>query len=195
MADKARRPVVFLDRDGTLIHDRPGHYLRQPGKLKLYPCTAEALRLLRSAGYRLVVLSNQSGIGRGYLDHAVLRLIHARLRRELRARGARLDGIYFCPHGPDAGCPCRKPKPLLARRAMRELGLTLRGGAVIGDKKADMDLARGLGIPGLMVKTGHWRSQRARYGGGLGAAVETGNVLTAARWLLRRKGSSSRAST
>jgi histidinol-phosphate phosphatase family protein len=176
---------VFLDRDGTLIHDRPGFYLRRPEQLRIYPYTAEALRRLRAAGFKLVLVSNQSGIGRGYLDHAMLGRIHRRLLQELRRKGARLDGFYFCPHGPWEKCACRKPSPYLARKASRELGLSLRGCYVVGDKKVDVDLARALGAESVHVLTGHGRSDRARHGKGLGAVHRTSNLLTAANWIVR----------
>ncbi|MBI4423594.1 MAG: HAD-IIIA family hydrolase [Elusimicrobia bacterium] len=184
----ARDKVVFLDRDGTLIWDRPGFYLRRPEQIRLYRSTPEALRLLRRAGYRLVVVSNQSGIGRGFLDHAMLKRIHARLRRELRARRARLDAIYFCPHRPDDACRCRKPLPTLARRAVRELRLTLKGAAMIGDKKADVDLAAALGIPSVLVRTGHARRQKRSFGRGVRPTHEARDILAAARWVVRSLG-------
>jgi histidinol-phosphate phosphatase family protein len=186
-ANARRRPVVFLDRDGTMIRDRPGFYLRRPDQVRIYPAAFEALRRLKAAGYRLVVVSNQSGIGRGFLDEAQLARIHRRLRGELRRRGADVDAIYFCPHHPDDGCRCRKPSPILARRALRDLGLTLTGAAVVGDKKADVDLARALGVPSVLVKTGHGRSQRARYGVELKPTHETGNLLSAANWIIGRR--------
>jgi histidinol-phosphate phosphatase family protein len=177
--------VVFLDRDGTLIHDRPGFYLRHPGQVRLYPHTAEALRRLRRAGFRLVIVSNQSGIGRGYLDHERLRVIHRRLLAELRRRGARVDGFYFCPHAPWENCRCRKPLPTLARRAVRELGLRLRGSWVVGDKKADADLARALGVRAVHLGTGHGRAQREKYGRRLRADHRASTLLSAVNWILR----------
>src|SRR5579863_4923651 len=126
-----RRPAVFLDRDGTLIHDRPGFYLRHHEALRVYPYTAQALRLLRAAGFRLIVLTNQSGLAHGYLDERMLARIHRKLRAALRRRGARIDDIYYCPHGPDDRCRCRKPKTPLARRAIRDWNLTLKGSAII----------------------------------------------------------------
>ncbi len=179
-----RRKAVFLDRDGTLVHDRPGFYLKRPEQLRVYPFSAAALRLLRRAGYRLVVVSNQSGLARGFFDRRTLDAIHRHLRERLRRGGARLDAIYFCPHHPDDGCRCRKPSPVLARRAARELGLRLRGSVVVGDKKADIDMAQALGLPSVLVRTGHGRSQRAAYGRRLRPTHETRNVLTAARWIV-----------
>lgn len=177
-------PAVFLDRDGTLIHDRPGFYLRRPEQIRLYPYTAEALKRLRRAGFKLIIVSNQSGIGRGYLDHPMLRRIHRRLRLELKRRGARLDGIYFCPHAPGESCRCRKPSPLLALQAVRERGLSLKGSFVVGDKKADADLARALGIPSVHLKTGHGRDERERYGARLGATHRAPHLLSAAKWII-----------
>lgn len=184
----AKRRVIFLDRDGTLIYDRPGCYLRRPEQLRLYRDTVPALRLLKRAGFRLVVISNQSGVGRGYLDLPTLERIHRLLRRELRRRGAGLDGIYFCPHHPDRRCRCRKPSPLLARRAARELGLSLAGAAVVGDKKADIDLARALGVDSVFLRTGHGRAQRARYGARIRATRRSSGILAAAKWLIGRSG-------
>lgn len=183
---RAKR-VVFLDRDGTMLRDRPGFYLRRAEQMRLYPFTARALTLLRRAGYRIVVLTNQSGIGLGYLDRAALVRIHRRLKRELAERGAGIDAIYYCPHAPDSGCACRKPKTTLARRAVREMGLSLEEAAVIGDKRADVDLGRSLGIDSVLVRTGHGRDQRARHGKALRPTHEARNLLAAVRWLLRRR--------
>ncbi len=180
-----KRPVIFLDRDGTLIHDRPGHYLNRPEKLRFYRTTFEALRLLKNAGYTLVIISNQSGLGRGFLTEAALRRIHARMRGELRRHRADLDAIYYCPHHPDDRCRCRKPKPLLALRARREMGLTFTGAVMIGDKKADMDLARAIGAASILLKTGHGRTQRLLYGAKLRPTHEAANILDAARWVVK----------
>jgi len=182
-----KRPAVFLDRDGTLIHDRPGFYLRRPDQVRLYLRACEALKRLRRAGFKLVIVSNQSGIGRGFLDRAMLGRIHRRLKAELRRRGASLDGIFFCPHAPTDGCRCRKPSPLLALRAARKLRLDLRGSYFVGDKKADVDMARALGIPSVHLRTGHGRDERERYGSKLGATHRAASLLSAANWIIRRE--------
>jgi len=183
----AARKTAFLDRDGTLIWDRPGFYLRHPGQLRLYRGTVPALRMLRKAGYRLVVVTNQSGIGRGFLDRAMLARIHALLRRKLARSGVRLDGIYFCPHAPDVPCRCRKPSPHLARKAARELGLNLKGAVMIGDKRADVEMARRLGIASIHLGTGHGRLVRAERGASLGATHRSRDILGAAKWLTRHR--------
>ncbi|MEK9145798.1 MAG: HAD-IIIA family hydrolase [Elusimicrobiota bacterium] len=180
--------AVFLDRDGTLIHDRPGFYLRRPEQVRIYPFTAQALRLLRRAGFRLVIVSNQSGIGRGFLDLKMLARVHRRLLAGLRQGGAGLDGIYFCPHAPKDRCRCRKPSPLLARKAAREMRLSIPSSFVIGDKKVDADLAKALGIPCVQVATGHGKEQRRLYGRRLAAAHLSGTLLSAARWIIHRTG-------
>lgn len=177
------RPVAFLDRDGTLNPDRPGWYLTRPSQMRVYRRAPAAMKLLRAAGFRLVVVTNQSGLGRGFLDEPTLGRIHAKLRRLLARGGAPLDGIYYCPHHPDVRCDCRKPKALLARRAVRDLGLTLKGSVVIGDKPADMGLARALGVPGVLVLTGHGRHSLARSKALKPVAIRR-DVLSAASWIV-----------
>ena len=186
MAAKIKpRPVVFLDRDGTLVYDRPGHYLKHHASMRIYPYTAQALKLLKSVGYDLVILTNQSGLAHGYLDERMLSMIHAKLRAALRRRGARFDAIYYCPHRPEDRCKCRKPKTPLARRAIRDRRLTLKGAAIIGDKLADVDLGRNLGIPSVHVLTGHGRNERRKHGKSLRPTHTASNVLSAARWVVR----------
>ncbi|MBI4387108.1 MAG: HAD-IIIA family hydrolase [Elusimicrobia bacterium] len=182
---RAPRRIAFLDRDGTLVWDRPGFYLRRPGQLRLYSGTIRALRLLRGAGYALVVVTNQSGIGRGFLDIPMLRRIHRELHRILKRNGIRLAGIYYCPHAPGVTCRCRKPSPYLARRALRELRLPARGAVIFGDKRADIDLGRQLGVTTVHLRTGHGRDQREKHGKALRPTHRARNLLEGVRWLLR----------
>lgn len=156
--DAATRPFLFLDRDGTIIEDR--HFLGDPAGVALCPGAAEGLARLQHA-YRLVVVSNQSGIARGLLTAAQVGGVNARLTEVLREAQVELAGIYWCPHGPDDGCDCRKPLPGMIRRAQRELGGDLRGAAVVGDRPADLQLARNLGLPALFVQTGPGRETAA----------------------------------
>lgn len=177
------RPAVFLDRDGTLIYDRPGHYLSSPDRLRMYPYTPKALRLLQDKGFALVVISNQSGVGRGYLNEDTLERINEKLKRLLALKGIKVDGIYSCLHRPEDRCRCRKPKTLLALQAVRECRLTLKGSFVVGDKKADVDLARNLKLPAVFLLTGHGRNEVARYGRRIRAAFKARNLLLGARWI------------
>jgi D-glycero-D-manno-heptose 1,7-bisphosphate phosphatase len=147
------RRFVLLDRDGTINAER--HYLSHPHQLSLLPGAAAGLRALRELGLGLVVVTNQSGIARGYFDHARLSAIHDRLHELLGSAGVELDGIYFCPHGPDENCLCRKPREGMALAAARELGFRLEDSFMIGDKPCDIELGRRIGATTILVKTGY----------------------------------------
>lgn len=149
----ATQRFVALDRDGTLVVER--NYLSDPDDLELIPGAAAALRQLREMGLGLVVLTNQSAIGRGRFSEARLAEIHERLTELLRASGVRLDGLYHCPHTPEHGCRCRKPQPGLMERAAHELGFDPRQSIVIGDKPCDVELGRSVGATTLLVRTGY----------------------------------------
>ena len=178
-----KRPAVFLDRDGTINHNRPGTYLTSPDKLKFYADAFEALRLIAGLGYRLIVVSNQSGVGRGYMTLARSKAINMKLVRVLRAEGVALDGVYFCPHAPDAKCSCRKPGRALADEAMRHHAVDLRRSLVIGDKLSDMRMADALGVPGIFLKSGEGKGQLEKYPNELKSRVVKAGLLAAARWL------------
>ncbi len=153
--------VVFLDRDGTLNED-PG-YLNHPDAVRLLPGVGPAVARLNEAGCKTVVVTNQSGIGRGLIEPGALEAIHQRLRQLLAEDGAWLDGIYACTHRPDEGCECRKPSPGLVHRARRELGLGTAKSFVIGDKATDAELARNIGATSVFVLSGdHPEEERAR---------------------------------
>ncbi len=147
------QPAVFLDRDGTI--NQEVDYLRRWEDFVFLPRTMAGLHRWQSLGYALVVLTNQSGVARGYLDWPTLETIHQNMRQRLSAEGIRLAGIYVCPHGPRDGCDCRKPLPGLAYRAIGELGLTLERSWMIGDKLTDLQMGRALGIRTILVRTGY----------------------------------------
>lgn len=155
-------PAVFLDRDGTLNEDIG--YVSDPEDLLIYPCAAEAVRLLNQAGLKVIVVTNQSGVARGLYTEERLRQIHAKLREKMLEAGARIDDFYYCPHHPDLGdsryrrqCECRKPRPGLLIRASREHDIDLPASYVIGDKAGDMGLAANVGAQGILVLTGYGR--------------------------------------
>lgn len=131
------RPALFLDRDGTLVHD-PG-YLGDPGGVELLPGTAEGLRLAVDAGLLPVVISNQSGVARGFYSEDDLTLVDAELRRQLAAEGVTLEHSYYCVHGPDDECVCRKPLPGLIERAVAELDLDVSASIMVGDREGDIE--------------------------------------------------------
>ena len=141
--------TVFLDRDGTLNYD-PG-FLKVAAELKLLSGVGPALARLKNAGAKLVVVTNQSGVGRGILTLKDLEAIHARLEGLLEQDGAALDAIYFCPHHPDDGCRCRKPNVGMVERAVSELQLDLRRSYLIGDRERDIQLANRVGAKGILI--------------------------------------------
>jgi heptosyltransferase-2 len=151
--DALPAPVVFLDRDGTLNWD-PG-YLNDPAEMRLLPGVGPAVARLNRAGFKVVLVTNQSGVGRGIITVEALDAIHDRLRKLLAESGASLDGIYACLHRPEEGCSCRKPASGLVTQARRELSLTAVQSFVIGDRAMDIALARNIGGRGVFVLSGH----------------------------------------
>ena len=151
MSRPPRRRAAFLDRDGTLVEDV--HYLTRPDQLRLLPGAADAVRALNEAGVAAVVVTNQSGIARGFLSEAEYAATERRLDEMLRAAGARLDGSYHCPHHPEltGPCACRKPGVLLHERAAAELGLDLAASLFVGDRWRDVEPALRLGGRGALV--------------------------------------------
>lgn len=147
------RRFALIDRDGTLIVEK--NYLCDPDQVELTPGAGPALRRLRDLGWGIAVVTNQSGVARGYFDLTAVARVHDRLRALLRADGVELDGIYTCPHGPEDDCICRKPLPGLIEQAMADHGFDPRRAAVIGDKAADIDLGKAVGAATILVRTGY----------------------------------------
>lgn len=145
-------PAVFLDRDGTINEDVG--YLGRPEELRLLPRAAEALKLLEGRGFKRIIISNQSGIARGYLSEEEVARVHSRLLQHLADEGGGVEGTYYCPHGPEEGCPCRKPEGGLVEQAAREHALDLRRSYVVGDKASDVLMAKRLGLRSVLVLTG-----------------------------------------
>lgn len=143
---------LFLDRDGTVIVDR--HYLSIPADIVLEINAAEGLRAMIALGAIPVIITNQSGVGRGLFTHTEVNMVHLELDRLLQAEGIIIAGYYSCPHIPEDDCPCRKPEPGLALQAAAELGLTLDDAVVVGDKMSDLGLAKAIGARGILVRTG-----------------------------------------
>ena len=180
-------PVVFLDRDGTLNKD-PG-YLNQPDAVQLLPGVGPAVARLNAAGYRTIVVTNQSGIGRGLIEPYALEAIHLRLRQLLAEDGAWLDGIYFCTHRPEEGCECRKPAPGLVEQARRELGLGMGKSFVVGDKASDVELARNIGATAVFVLSGgHPADQMAKMADkNLVPDYSARDLADAVEWILEKE--------
>jgi D-glycero-D-manno-heptose 1,7-bisphosphate phosphatase len=183
-----RAPGVFLDRDGTINED--SGYLADPSSLRLLPGVGPALRLLQERGFRLVVVSNQSGVARGYLTEAMLAEIHQRLERLLETEGVSLSGVYYCPHHPEGAppyrqsCHCRKPQGGLVERAAREHKIDLSRSYVVGDQLVDVELARQSGMTAILVLTG--QGKLALESTHVQADHVAADLTAAARWILGR---------
>ena len=143
MSANGSKRAVFLDRDGTLIKDVG--YPRDPGSVRLLDGAVDALAAFRRAGFRLVLVSNQSGIGRGLVSPEEAAAVHARFIAELERAGVELDDVQYCPHAPEEGCPCRKPAPGLLIAAATALDLDLGSSFAIGDKESDVEAGRRAG--------------------------------------------------
>ena len=151
--------AVFLDRDDTIIRDTG--YLSDPDDIEILPGAAEGLCALNRAGVPAIVVTNQSGIARGILDEKTLHVIHARLVKMLKDRGARIDALYYCPHHPEGTvaryrmqCDCRKPEPGMLRQAARDFGLDLASCYLAGDKAEDMEAIHRVGGTGILIRAG-----------------------------------------
>jgi histidinol-phosphate phosphatase family protein len=144
---------VLLDRDGTVIEER--HYLSRPEQVTFVPHAVEGLRELSRLGCGLVIVTNQSGIGRGFFTRSDLARIHGVVVEGLASQGVFLDAIYYCPHLPEEHCACRKPAPALAHAAAADFGFDLSRAFVIGDKPCDIDLGRNAGCTTVLVKSGY----------------------------------------
>lgn len=144
--------AVFLDRDGTIAPDVP--YCSREEDFKLYPEAGPAIKLLKDSGFKVIVITNQSGIARGYFTEKTLDKIHNKLRREIKKFGIELDAIYYCPHHPDDGCDCRKPKTALFRKAAADLSIDLERSYVIGDMPLDVEAGRAVGCRTVLLATG-----------------------------------------
>jgi D-glycero-D-manno-heptose 1,7-bisphosphate phosphatase len=151
---RAPRPTAFLDRDGVLNVDHG--YAHRPEQLDWIPGAPEAVRLLNEAGYSVIVITNQSGVARGYFDEAALKAFHAHMQDALKAYGAHIDAFYYCPHHPHGTvarytmkCECRKPAPGMLKQAAREWPVDRVRSFFIGDKDDDMAAAAAFGIRGI----------------------------------------------
>src|SRR5436190_10724518 len=179
------RSAVFLDRDGVVIEDVS--YLDTIDRLALFPWTIDTIRALNRAGLPVVVVTNQSGVARGFFTEAFVDEVHREIDARLRAGGARIDAFYYCPHHPDGSvaeyartCDCRKPACGLIDRAARDLDLDPARSFVVGDKWSDIEMARAAGARGVLVD--------ARRSGApprnVTAAAVTDNLAAAASWIL-----------
>ena len=165
------RPAVFLDRDGT-INEQMG-YINHLTRFHLLPGVGEAIRNLNAHGLPVVVVTNQSGLARGYFPESLLDQVHETMHRQLALDGAHVDGLYVCPHHPEAkeerfrlACTCRKPRPGLLEQAAADLGLDLHRSYVVGDRWSDVRCGAAVGATSILVLTGYGRGAAAFIGPG-----------------------------
>ena len=181
--------AVFLDRDGTIIEEVG--YLDRPERVEFFPWTIDAIRVLNRAGLGVIVVSNQSGIARGFFNDAVVDRVHERMTAMLTEGGARIDAYYYCPHHPEGSvpelskvCSCRKPARGLVDRAMVEFGVDPSRSFVVGDRWLDVGLARTVGAKGLLVRTGYGEREEGKAPDGMRADAIVDNLAAASSWIL-----------
>lgn len=149
----AFRGLVVLDRDGVINEDS-GEFIKSVAEWRAIRGSLEAIAALNRAGFRVAVVTNQSGVGRGLFTEQTLRAIHEQMVAAVRATGGELAAVYYCPHRPDEGCDCRKPKTALLRRLEHDLGCSLAGAPFIGDRLSDIEAADAVGARAILVRTG-----------------------------------------
>ncbi|HUU45341.1 MAG TPA: HAD family hydrolase [Acidobacteriota bacterium] len=187
------RPAAFLDRDGTLIVER--EFLSDPDGVEPLPGAVEAVRLLNHWGYHVIGVTNQSGVARGFYGTAEVEAVNARTVSVFAGADARIDQIYYCPHYPASSglpgardCDCRKPRRGMIDQACRDLAIDLERSFVVGDRAADMGLARTIGVPGCLVLTGYGLRERDTLPADLAPACVADTLLDAIRWWGERAG-------
>lgn len=191
--DLPTRPAVFLDRDGT-INEQMG-YINHISRFQLLPGVGQAIRSLNESGLPVVVVTNQSGLARGYFPETLLETVHLEMHRLLALEGARIDGLYVCPHHPEAKearfrvhCNCRKPKTGLLEQAAAELQLDLGRSFVVGDRWSDLRCGAAVGAATILVLTGYGRGDACYIGPGQSVQPDymAEDLGAAVNWILAR---------
>jgi D-glycero-D-manno-heptose 1,7-bisphosphate phosphatase len=178
------RPFVFLDRDGTLIVEK--NYLADPDAVELIPGAAAALRRLRDRGFGVALVTNQSGVGRGYFPLERVHAVHQRVCELLAFEGAAIDAVYICPHTPEEACGCRKPRAGMIDRADLDHKIDREASFIIGDKESDIACGREAGLTAILVRTGYGSVVEASIGARADYVAAT--LVEAVDWILSRSG-------
>jgi len=174
--------AVFLDRDGTLIHERD--YISDPEEVELISGVPEALKLIQRMGLLRIVVSNQSGVGRGYFGPEAVEAVNRRMTELLRSRGTELDDLFICPHAPEEDCTCRKPRPGLLLEAAARYGIDLKGSYMVGDREGDIGAIASVGGKGLLVLTGYGSETWRRWRWGHKPHFVARDLLEATYWIM-----------
>ncbi len=160
--------LIILDRDGVINYDSD-QFIKNPDEWKPLPGSLEAIARLNQAGYRVVVATNQSGVGRGLFDMPTLNAIHEKMHKACAQAGGRIDAVFFCPHAADAGCKCRKPRSGMIEEIAERYGMDLTGVPSVGDSLRDLEASASLGAQPILVLTG--KGQKTQAKGGLPPAT------------------------
>jgi D-glycero-D-manno-heptose 1,7-bisphosphate phosphatase len=188
------RRAIIMDRDGTVC-DEVG-YVNHVDRVRLLPRSAEAIRAANEAGFQTVIATNQAGVARGYFAESLIEEVHDRVRELLAAEGARLDGIYYCPHHPTVGepayrkiCGCRKPLPGMLERARDEMGIDLHASYMVGDTVKDLEAGRRAGATSVLVLTGYGKGELTYQSHAWTVKPDhiAPDLLDAVRWILERE--------
>jgi len=193
-----KRPAVFVDRDGT-INEQMG-YINHVSRFTFLPGTAEAIKLLNIHRFLVIVISNQSGVARGYFPIELVNEVHSRMKTMLEKEGAWVDAVYFCPHHPSGNvaeyrkaCDCRKPATGMVRKAIDRFDIDLKSSYVIGDRLSDIEMAERLDLKGILVRTGYGRGEIEHLlpGSTLRPVYIADDLLEAVKWIIKRQGGKS----
>jgi D-glycero-D-manno-heptose 1,7-bisphosphate phosphatase len=193
------RKAILLDRDGTLCEEVG--YVNHVARVRIPERSIEAVRRANEAGLQTVVVTNQAGVARGYFTEALVGDVHDHVREALRERGARLDGIYYCPHHPEIGsgsyrreCDCRKPRPGMLLRARDEMGIDLASSYMVGDSHKDVEAGRSVGATTVLVLTGYGRGELEHQSPAWKVRPDhvAADLLEAVEWILERERGASR---
>lgn len=186
-----KKGAVFLDRDGT-INEEVG-YLNDLAKLSLIPGAAEAVRMINESGMKAVVVTNQSGVGRGYFTEDFVKAAHEKIQERLGEKGAHIDAFYFCPHMPPEGgaegakaCLCRKPETGMFRQAAEDLNIDLGLSYMVGDNLKDILAGQNAGVKTVLVRTGYGtETEKGSFPAGAGPLYIADDLLDAVKWIMR----------
>jgi D-glycero-D-manno-heptose 1,7-bisphosphate phosphatase len=179
------RPAVFLDRDGTIAEEVG--YLNHASRFHMFPFVAAAIQRLNESGLPVIVVTNQSGVGRGYFPESLVQTVNELMIQQLAKAGAKIDAIYYCPHLSTESCSCRKPKTGMLQRAAQEHGIDLRRSFVVGDRYGDIELAQNARARSILVRTGYGEGELAWHAAKWPVQPDfvAQDLTQAADWILR----------